>query len=70
MRTAKEHMCSQDSKGEVCALSKEEVVELHDLSVNLHSIARVQTSMNFQKAQLNWLKECDTNSKKNSWHYV
>ena len=49
MRAAKEHMFSLYSKGEVCTLSEEEVVELHDLSVNfLYSMARVQTSMNLQ----------------------
>jgi len=56
-------MFSLDSKGEVCTLSDEEVAELQDLSVNLHSMARVQTSMCWQKARLNWL-EGDANSKK------
>jgi hypothetical protein len=38
-------------------------MELHDLSVNFHSLARVQTSMNWQKARMNWVKEGDANSK-------
>jgi hypothetical protein len=45
MRVAKDRMFSLDSKGEVCTLSDEEVAKLHDLSVNLHSMAQVQISM-------------------------
>jgi ribosome recycling factor len=52
-----------DTKGEVSALLDEEVNELHELSVSLHSMARVQTSINWQNARLNWLQEGDANSK-------
>ena len=52
-----------DTKGEVSALLDEEANELHQLSVRLHSMARVQTSINWQKARLNWLQEGDANSK-------
>jgi len=38
--------------------------ELHDLSVNLHSLARVQNCINWQKSRMNWLKEGDAYSKK------
>ena len=34
---------------------EEEVEELHELSVRLHSLSRVQTSMNWQKARMAWL---------------
>lgn len=44
-----------DSNGEVYALLDEDVSELHELSVNLHSTARVQNSINWQKARLHWL---------------
>jgi uncharacterized protein HemX len=44
-------------------LSEEEVKELHELSVNLHSMARVQNSVNWQKSRMNWLQEGDANSK-------
>jgi hypothetical protein len=70
MRAEKDHMFPYTPRGEVCALSNEEVSELHDLSVNFHFMARVQTSMYWQKAWLNWLKEGDANSKKISCHYV
>lgn len=36
-----------DSNGEVSALLDEDVSELHELSVNLHSTARVQNSINW-----------------------
>jgi hypothetical protein len=38
-----------DTKGEVSALLDEEANELHELSVSLHSMARVQTSINWQR---------------------
>jgi hypothetical protein len=41
----------------------DEVRELHELSVSLHSLSRVQTSINWQKARANWLNDGDTNSK-------
>jgi hypothetical protein len=40
------------------------VSELHDLSVNLHTMARDQTSINWQKARMKRLQEGDANSKK------
>jgi len=49
-------MSTLDTKGEVSDLLEEEVVELHDLSMNLHSLSRVPT-------RLNWLNEGDTNTK-------
>jgi len=51
------------SKGEVSALCDEEVMELHELSANLHSMARIHNSINWQKARLKWLQEGDANSK-------
>ena len=41
----KARMSSLDSKGEVSDLLQEEVEELHELSVNLHSFARIQTTI-------------------------
>jgi len=51
-----------DSKGEVNALLEEEVKELQDISVNLHSMSRVQNSITWQKSHLRWLPEGDDNS--------
>jgi hypothetical protein len=52
-----------DTKAEATTLIEEEEEELHDLAVNLHSLARAQNSINWQKSRLNWLKEGDANSK-------
>jgi hypothetical protein len=38
-------------------------MELHDLSATLHSLVRVDNSMNWQKSRMKWLKEGDANSK-------
>ena len=61
----KVRMLFLDTKGETSALVEEAVAELHDLSVNLHSLLRVQTNMCWQQERMNWLKEDDANSKKN-----
>ena len=61
--TVKERMSTLDIKGETSTLDEEEVIELHDLSVNLHSLLRVQTSMCWQQAQTKWLQEGDANTK-------
>lgn len=52
-----------DSKGETSALIEDEMKELHDLSANLHSMARINNSINWQKARMQWLQEGDANSK-------
>jgi len=56
-------MSSLNTKGEEAELIEEETRELHDLSINLHSLSRVHTSINWQKARVNWVKEGDANSK-------
>jgi len=52
-----------DIKGETSTLVEEEVAELHDLSVSLHSLSRVQTSICWQQERLRWLQEGDGNTK-------
>jgi len=53
-----------DSKGEVSELIEEEVLELQELSVTLHSMSRTQNNISCQQSRLKWLKEGDENSKK------
>ena len=52
-----------DAKGEDADLLHEEIEELHSLSANYHSLSRINTSMQWQKSRLLWLKEGDANSK-------
>jgi len=52
-----------DAKGEDDDLLHEEIEELHSLSANFHSLSRINTSMQWQKSRLLWLKEGDANSK-------
>jgi phage antirepressor YoqD-like protein len=49
---AKPRISYFDSKAETDMLAEEEVKELQDLSVNLHSLSRVQSSINWQKSRL------------------
>ena len=52
-----------DNKAEGTTLIEEEEEELHDLSVNMHSLARAQNSIKWQMSRMNWLKEGDANTK-------
>jgi len=62
-KQVKERMSLLDTKGETSVLLEEEVHELHDLSVTLHSMSRIQTSVCWQQTRLKWLQEGDTNTK-------
>jgi len=58
----KERMSTLDIKGETFVLDEEEIIEIHDLSVNLHSLSRIQTNVCWQQARLKWLQEGDANT--------
>ena len=58
----KERMSILDIKGETSALVEEEEDEIHDFSVKLHSLSRIQTSVCWQQARLRWLQEGDANT--------
>jgi len=60
---AKNKIASLDSKGELSALEDDEVRELHEVTVNLHSMAKIQNSIHWQKSHMKWLQEGDANSK-------
>lgn len=63
MMEIKNKMSHLDVKAEMSALSDDEVDELHELFVNLHSMAQVQNSVNWQKSRMNLLQEGDANTK-------
>ena len=52
-----------DDKGEDDELSAEEVHEMREVTHNLHSLSRVNTSIIWQQSRLHWLKEGDANSR-------
>ena len=59
----KDKLSTLDKKAELSPQNEDELHEIRELSVNLHSMARVQNSVNWQKSRMNWLKEGDANSK-------
>jgi hypothetical protein len=60
MLELKDKMSDLDVKAESAELQDEEVTMLRELSISLHSLARLQNSMNCQKSRLNWLKQPQT----------
>jgi len=59
-----DEMSVLDAKAEIVDLQETEATELRDLSVSLHSTARLQNIIHWKKSRMNWLKEGDANSKK------
>jgi len=53
LKEVKNRVTMLDSKAEGTVLIEEELEELHDLSVNMHSLARVQNSINWQMSRMN-----------------
>jgi len=64
MGSVKNRISDLDLKGELSVLEDVEIAELHDLSINWHSLARVQNNISWQKLRFNWLQEGDAKSKK------
>jgi len=63
IKSLKERQVELDGKGEEEALSALEIEELHTVSSDIHSLARVNTSIVWQQSRLHWLREGDANSK-------
>lgn len=59
----KNRIAQLDEKGEHNVLLDVEITELHDLSISLHSLSRVQNSITWQQSRLHWLHEGDANTK-------
>jgi hypothetical protein len=59
----KNRQAALDSRGEEAELSEEELGELHDISTDIHSLSRLNTSICWQQSRLNWLRDGDANSK-------
>lgn len=52
-----------DRKGEDEVLIEVEIEELHDITSEIHSLYRLNTSICWQQSRLLWLSDGDTNSK-------
>ncbi|KAK2421841.1 hypothetical protein QL285_032424 [Trifolium repens] len=52
-----------DLKGEEDNLSEAELEEMHGVTTDIHSLSRLQASINWQQSRSRWLKEGDANSK-------
>jgi hypothetical protein len=52
-----------EARGEVNDLSEEDMADLYDMSTDLHSLSRANTSISWQQSRLLWLREGDANSK-------
>jgi len=63
LSSLKENIASLDLKGESEVLSDGEILELHGMSEEMFSLARVSSSINWQQSRALWLKEGDANSK-------
>jgi hypothetical protein len=59
----KVRLSALDLKGEQDTLSEAEVEELHGVTTDIHSLSRLQASINWQQSRSRWLKEGDANSK-------
>jgi len=70
MKEVKDKLSVLDAKAEIVDLHETEATELQDLSVSLHSMARLQNSINWQKSRMNWFKVGMQIQKKKSQLYV
>jgi hypothetical protein len=52
-----------DLKGEEDTLSEAELEDMHEVTTDIFSLSRLQTSINWQQSRSRWLKEGDANSK-------
>ena len=61
--TLKERMAVLDRRGEFDEMFVDDCNEVHDVSTNLHSLSRLNTSICWQQSRNQWLREGDANSK-------
>jgi hypothetical protein len=59
----KVRLAGLDLKGEEDILSEAELENLHGVTTDIHSLSRLQASINWQQSRSRWLREGDANSK-------
>ncbi|GAU23620.1 hypothetical protein TSUD_386090 [Trifolium subterraneum] len=57
------HLSTLDQKGEEETLTEAELVELHGVTADIHSLSKLHASICWQQSRSLWLKEGDANSK-------
>ncbi|GAU12613.1 hypothetical protein TSUD_132230 [Trifolium subterraneum] len=63
IESLKGRLSTLDQKGEEEHLSEAELVELHGVSSDIHSLSRLHASISWQQSRSLWLKEGDANTK-------
>jgi len=55
-------MTTLDGKGETMELTEKECADLHGVSLDIHSLSRLNTSICWQQSRVQWLHDGDANS--------
>ncbi|GAU10874.1 hypothetical protein TSUD_426010, partial [Trifolium subterraneum] len=63
IESLQDRLATLDVKGEEMDLSGAEVVELHEVTSDIHSLSRLNASICWQQSRSRWLKEGDANTK-------
>ncbi|MCI22800.1 cysteine-rich receptor-like protein kinase, partial [Trifolium medium] len=62
IESLKDRLSVLDQKREEEVLSEDELVELHGVTADIHSLSRLNASISWQQSHSPWLKEGDANS--------